>query len=69
MARCIVPKRVRIFGADVDVAAGGADGESGDGHAFDQDERIAFHDHAVGVGAAVAFVGVADNVFLIGTAR
>ena len=57
---------MRIFGANVDVAAGGADGESGDGHAFDQHEGIAFHDHAIGVGAAVAFVGIADDIFLVG---
>ena len=47
------------------IAAGGPDGEGGDGHALDEHERIAFHDHAVGVGAAVAFVGVADDVFLV----
>ena len=57
--------RVRIFGADVDVALGRADGDAGNGHAFDQHERIAFHDHAVGEGAAVAFVGVADDVLPI----
>ena len=28
--------RMRIFGAQVDVALRGADGEAGDGHAFDQ---------------------------------
>ena len=55
---------VRIFRADIDVALGGADRDAGDGHAFDQHEGIAFHDHAVGEGAAVAFVGVADDVFL-----
>ena len=33
-------------------------------HAFDEDEGIALHDHAVGEGAAVAFVGIADDVFL-----
>ncbi len=58
-------ERVGIFRAEVDVAAGGADGESGNGHALDQDEGIAFHDHAVGVGAAVAFVRVADDIFLV----
>ena len=57
---------VRIFGADVDEALGRADRDAGDGHAFDQDERIAFHDHAVGEGAAVAFVGIADDVFPVG---
>ena len=55
---------VRIFGADVDVALGRADGDAGDRHALDQDEGIALHDHAVGEGAAVALVGVADDVFL-----
>ena len=55
---------VRIFGADVDVALGRADGDAGDGHALDQHEGIALHDHAVGEGAAVALVGVADDVFL-----
>src|SRR5581483_1704612 len=34
--------------------------------AFDQRERIALHQHAVGEGAAVALVGVADDIFLIG---
>ena len=57
---------VRIFGANVDVALSGAHRDAGDGHAFDQDERIAFHDHAVGEGPAIAFVGVADDVFLVG---
>ena len=57
---------MRIFGADVDVALGRADGDAGNGHAFDQDERIAFHDHAIGERAAVAFVGIADDVFPVG---
>ena len=42
------------------------DRDAGDGHAFDEDERIAFHDHAVGERAAVALVGIADDVFLVG---
>ena len=58
--------RVRIFRADVDVALGRADGDAGDRHALDQHEGIALHDHAVGEGAAVAFVGVADDVFAVG---
>ena len=58
--------RMRIFAADVDVALGGADSDRGDRHALDDDEGIAFHDHAVGEGAAVAFVGVADDVFAVG---
>src|SRR6202020_1542255 len=56
--------RVRIFRADIDVALGGADRDARNGHAFDHHEGIAFHDHAVGEGAAVAFVSVADDVFL-----
>ena len=55
--------RVRIFRADVDVALGRADREAGDRHALDQHERIAFHQHAVGEGAGIALVGVADDVF------
>ena len=55
---------MRVFGAQVDVALRGADREAGDGHAFDEHEGIAFHQHAVGEGAGVAFVGVADDVFL-----
>src|ERR1700722_4119025 len=56
---------MRIFGADIDVAYGCADGQRRDGHAFDQEERIALHQHAVGERAAVAFIGVADDVILI----
>ena len=65
IASFMVAVGVRIFGADVDVALGGADGDAGDRHALDQHEGIAFHDHAVGEGAAVALVGVADDVFLV----
>ena len=57
---------MRIFRADVDVALGRPDRDAGDRHALDQEERIALHDHAVGEGAAVALVGVADDVFLLG---
>ncbi len=63
------PDRVRIFGADIDVAAGGADGEAGDRHALDQHEGIALHHHPVGEGAAVALVGVAHDIFLGGGRR
>ena len=58
--------RVRIFRADVDVALGGADRDARDRHALDHHEGIAFHDHAVGKRAAVAFVGVADDEFPVG---
>ena len=55
---------MRVFGPDVDVALRGSTGDGRDRHAFDQAERIAFHEHAVGEGAAVAFIGVAGDVFL-----
>src|SRR4051794_15039006 len=57
--------RVRIFAADVDVTLGRADGNAGGCHALDDEKGIAFHDHAVGEGAAVAFVGVADDELAI----
>ncbi len=53
-----------IFRAYIDVAVAGPDGEAGNGHALDQQEGVAFHQHAVGEGAGVAFVGVADDVLL-----
>ncbi len=55
-----------ILGAKVDVSHGGTDGDAGDGHPLDQDVRVAFHDHAIGEGAGVALVGVADDVLLVG---
>ena len=57
---------MRIFRADVDVALGRARRDAGDGHAFDQHEGVAFHDHPVGEGAAVAFIRIADDVFAVG---
>ena len=59
------PDRIGIFGADVDVALAGADRVARDRHAFDHRERIAFHQHPVGVGARVALVGVADDVLAV----
>ena len=59
-------ERMRILGADIDVAFGRADRDACDGHAFDQEEGIALHQHPVGERAAVAFVSVADNVLLVG---
>ncbi len=55
-----------IFGAEIDVAVSGAYGDAGDGHALDEHEGIALHDHPVGEGAGIAFVGVAHDVFLLG---
>jgi hypothetical protein len=57
---------MRIFGAQIDIALGRADRDAGDRHALDQHEGVALHDHAVGEGAAVALVGVADDVFVAG---
>ena len=56
---------MRIFGAGVDIALGGTHGDGGNRHALDQHEGITLHDHPVGKGAAVAFIGVADDVFLV----
>ena len=60
---------VRIFGAEIDVAPGRADRDARDRHALDEQEGIAFHDHAVGKRAAVALVGVADDVLLLAHRR
>ena len=54
---------MRIFAADIDIAVAGADRVRGNCHALDQQERIALHHHAVGKGCAVAFIGVAHDVF------
>ena len=54
---------MRIFRPGVDVALGGTDGEAGDRHALDQAERVAFHQHPVGIGAGIALIGIADDVF------
>ena len=59
-------RRVRILRTQIDIALVGADGDRGDGHAFDQGERIAFHDHTVGESAAIALVRVADDVAAVG---
>ncbi|MNY07937.1 hypothetical protein D3C86_1407640 [compost metagenome] len=55
---------VGVFRAQVDVAFGRADGQGGDGHTLDQHEGVVLHHHAVGEGARVALVGVADDVLL-----
>ena len=52
----------RILGADVEVAAPGADGVGGDDHALEHAVRIALEHAAVHVRAGVAFVAVADDV-------
>ena len=55
--------RIGIFAAAIDIALPRPDGVPGNRHAFDQLERIAFHKHPVGKGGAVAFIGIADDVF------
>ena len=55
---------MRILAAQIDVAARRADRETGNRHALDQAERIAFHQHAIGKCAGVAFIGIADDVLL-----
>ena len=54
-----------VLGAHVDEALGRSRGDAGDGHAFEQREGVALHEHAVGEGAAVAFIGVAADVLLV----
>jgi hypothetical protein len=56
---------MRIFGAAIDIALGGADADAANRHAFDQGEGIALHDHPIGESAAVAFVGVAHHIFAV----
>ena len=58
--------RMRVFRADIDETLGRAGCDAGNRHAFDQHEGVAFHDHAVGESGAVAFVGIADDVFALG---
>jgi hypothetical protein len=55
---------VRIFDAQVDVAARRADREPCDGHALDQRQRVPFHQHAIGKRARIALVGIACDVLL-----
>ena len=57
--------RQRVFGADVHDAFVGADRASGDHHAFEHGVGVALHDGAVHERARVAFVAVADDVFLV----
>ena len=55
---------VRVFGAEIDVAACGADRMVMEGDPFLLIEGMAIAGIAVGKGAAIALVGVADDVFL-----
>ena len=57
---------MRIFDTQIDEAASRADRDTGDRHALDQREGIAFHEHAIGERARVALVRIARDVFLAG---
>src|SRR3569623_1259442 len=57
-------ERLPEFTANVVVAHGGADGVTGDGHAFDQRVRVVTQDVAIFECAGLAFVGIADDIFL-----
>ena len=59
----------RILRAHVDEAFVGADGVAGDEHPLDDGMRVAFHQRAVHECARIAFVGVADDIFLRHPAR
>ena len=58
--------RQRILGAHIDDALGRAHHVAADDHAFQQGMRIALDLVAVHVGAGIAFVGIADDVLLVG---
>ena len=53
-----------VFRADVDIPLCSAGRDGRNRHPLDEAIGVAFHDHAVGEGAAVTFVGVADDIFL-----
>ena len=52
--------RIRVFAANIDEPMLCADRQRGNGHTFDQRERVALHHHAVGKSTTVTFVRVAD---------
>jgi hypothetical protein len=54
----------RILGADIEIAARGADRIGGDRHAFEHAVRIRFENAPVHECARIALVGVADHIFL-----
>ena len=55
-----------IFRAAIDIALGCANADAANRHAFDQGKGIALANHAVGEGAAVTFVEVANHIFPVG---
>ena len=50
--------------AQIDIALGCTNGNTGNGHAFNQNKRVAFHHHTVRESTGIAFIGIADDVFL-----
>src|SRR5262245_15921254 len=56
---------VRVFRTQIDVTLSGADGDSSDGHALDENERVALHEHAIGKGARIALVRIANDIPLV----
>ena len=59
------PVGQRIFRAQVDIALAGANRVARDDHALDKAHRIAFHEHAIGECAAISFVRITGDVFLV----
>ncbi len=58
--------RQRVLGTEIYIRFGSADTVSGNAHAFNQAVRIALDDGAIHECARVAFVGIADEIFLFG---
>jgi len=57
-------KDLRVLPTQIDIAAACAGGHCRDGHAFDEHEGIALHEHAIGEGPRIAFICVAHDVLL-----
>jgi hypothetical protein len=55
----------RVFRAAIDVTLAGADGVSGDGHAFQQRVGVALQERAIHEGPGIALVGIADQILLV----
>ena len=58
--------RQRILGATVNIAFAGAHGVTADDHSFQDPVGIAFQHAAVHKRAGIAFIGVTNDIFLIG---
>ena len=56
--------RERVLRADIDIGLVRADCVGGDGHALENPVRVRLQDRPIHEGARIAFVGVADDVFL-----